>query len=133
LLGYSRQAKALFLIKNKIHLMRHVWNRLFNLTGFRGKTMWDWLRLLFKKQRENKRADVLLEAERERADARIDATQQQGQSEDSSHLAVENALLRELVETQRSQLQVLQEELEAKGRDIQELRVLLQRSQDHRA
>ena len=95
--------------------MRHVWNRLFNLTGFRGKTMWDWLRLLFKKQRENKRADVLLEAERERADALIDATldatQQQGQSEDSSHLAVENALLRELVETQRSQLQVLQEEL----------------------
>jgi hypothetical protein len=123
-----------------------------NLIGFRGKTMWDWLRLLivpavilgatgaliyFAKRRENKRADVLLEAERERADALIDATldatQQQGQSEDSSHLAVENALLRELVETQRRQLQVLQRELEAKGRDIQELQVLLQRSQDERA
>jgi hypothetical protein len=123
-----------------------------NLTGFRGKTMWDWLRLLIvpavilgaigaliylAKRKENKRADVLLEAERERADALIDATldatQQQGQSEDSSHLAVENALLRELVETQRRQLQVLQRELEAKGRDIQELQVLLQRSQDERA
>jgi hypothetical protein len=123
-----------------------------NLTGFRGKTMWDWLRLLIvpavilgaigaliylAKRKENKRADVLLEAERERADALIDATldatQQQGQSEDSSHLAVENALLRELVETQRRQLQVLQRELEAKGRDIQELQVLLQRSQDQRA
>jgi hypothetical protein len=59
-----------------------------NLIGFRGKTMWDWLRLLivpavilgatgaliyFAKRRENKRADVLLEAKRERADARIDA------------------------------------------------------------
>jgi MFS family permease len=40
----------------------------------------------------------------------------------------ENALLRELVETQSSQLQVLQEELEAKRQDIQELHVLLQRS-----
>jgi len=49
--------------------------------------------------------------------------------EDSSHLTAENALLRELVETQRGQLQVLQEELEAKRRDIQELHVLLQRSQ----
>jgi uncharacterized protein HemX len=112
-----------------------------NLTGFRGKTMWDWLGLLivpavilaaigvliyFKKQRENKCADALI-------DATLDATQQQGQSEDSSHLAVENALLRELVETQRRQLQVLQRELEAKGRDIQELQVLLQRSQDERA
>jgi uncharacterized protein YjbI with pentapeptide repeats len=52
--------------------------------------------------------------------------------EDSSHLAAENALLRELVETQRGQLQVLQEELEAKRRDIQELHVLLQRSQGQR-
>ncbi len=52
--------------------------------------------------------------------------------EDSSHLAAENALLRELVETQRGQLQVLQEELEAKRRDIQELYVLLQRSQGQR-
>jgi uncharacterized protein HemX len=108
-----------------------------NLTGFRGKTMWDWLGLLivpavilgaigvliyFKKQRENKCADAL-----------IDATQQQGQSEDSSHLAAENALLRELTQTQRRQLQVLQGELETKGRDIQELQVLLQRSQDQRA
>jgi hypothetical protein len=74
-----------------------------DLTGFRGKTMWDWLGLLivpavilgatgiliyFKKQRGNKRADAL-----------IDATQQQGQSENRSHLATENALLRELVET----------------------------------
>jgi MFS family permease len=40
----------------------------------------------------------------------------------------ENALLRELVETQSIQLQVLQGELEAKRRDIQELHVLLQRS-----
>jgi Pentapeptide repeats (8 copies) len=66
-----------------------------------------------------------------------DATQenapQQGRSEDSSHLAAENALFRELVETQRSQLQVLQEELEAKRREIQELHVLLQHSQDQRA
>jgi uncharacterized protein YjbI with pentapeptide repeats len=52
--------------------------------------------------------------------------------EDSSHLAAENDLLRELVETQRGQLQVLQEELEAKRRDIQELHVLLQRSQGQR-
>jgi uncharacterized protein YjbI with pentapeptide repeats len=52
--------------------------------------------------------------------------------EDSSHLAAENALLRELVETQRGQLQVLQEELEAKRRDIQELHVLLQHSQGQR-
>jgi hypothetical protein len=70
-------------------------------------------------------------------DANLDATQQQGQREDSSHLAAtlaaENALLRELVETQRGQLQVLQGELEAKRRDIQELHVLLQRSQDRRA
>src|SRR5918996_3048842 len=70
------------------------------------------------------------------ADATPDATQQ-GQSEDSSHLAAilaaENALLRELVETYRDQLQVLQGELEAKRRDIQELHVLLQRSQDQRA
>ena len=70
-------------------------------------------------------------------DATSDATQQQGQSEDSSHLAAilasENALLRELLETHRGQLQVLQEELEAKRRDIQELHVLLQRSQDQRA
>jgi hypothetical protein len=40
----------------------------------------------------------------------------------------ENALLRELVENQSSQLQVLQGELEAKDQDIQELQVLLQRS-----
>jgi hypothetical protein len=26
--------------------MRSVWNRLFNLTGFRGKTLWDLLGLL---------------------------------------------------------------------------------------
>jgi hypothetical protein len=69
-------------------------------------------------------------------DATPDATQQ-GQSEDSSHLAAilaaENAMLRELVETCRDQLQVLQGELEAKRRDIQELHVLLQRSQDQRA
>jgi len=69
-------------------------------------------------------------------DATPDATQQ-GQSEDSSHLAAilaaENVLLRELVETYRDQLQVLQGELEAKRRDIQELHVLLQRSQDQRA
>jgi MFS family permease len=39
---------------------------------------------------------------------------------------VENALLRELVETQSSHLQVLQGELEAKRRDIQELQMLLQ-------
>jgi hypothetical protein len=38
----------------------------------------------------------------------------------------ENALLRELVETQSSQLQVLEEELEAKRQDIQELQMLLQ-------
>jgi hypothetical protein len=82
--------------------------------------------IYFKKQRENKRADALI-------DATVDATQQRGQSKDSSHLAVENALLRELVETQRTQLQVLQEELEAKHRDIQELNVLLQHSQGHRA
>jgi chromosome segregation ATPase len=70
-------------------------------------------------------------------DATPDAHQQQGQSEDSSQLAAilaaENALLRELVETYRDQLQILQEELEAKRRDIQELHVLLQRSQDQRA
>ena len=71
------------------------------------------------------------------ADATPDATQQQGQSEGSSHLvailAAENTLLRELVETHRGQVQVLQGELEAKRRDIQELHVLLQRSQDQRA
>jgi hypothetical protein len=86
-------------------------------------TGWGWLRLLivpvtmieatrgliyFKKQRENKRADALV-------DATVDAIQQRGQSKNSSHLAVENALLRELVETQQGQLQVLQEELEAVG------------------
>jgi hypothetical protein len=47
---------------------------------------------MFKKQRENKRANALI-------DATVDATQQRGQSKDSSHLAVENALLRELAET----------------------------------
>jgi uncharacterized protein YjbI with pentapeptide repeats len=26
--------------------MRRAWNRLFNLTGFRGKTLWNWLELL---------------------------------------------------------------------------------------
>jgi hypothetical protein len=102
--------------------------------------MWGWLGLLivpaailgairvliyFKKQRENKCADALI-------DATLDATRQHGQSKESSHLAVENALLRELVETQRGQLQVLQEELKAKDRDIQELQVLLQRSQGQR-
>jgi uncharacterized protein HemX len=96
--------------------------------------MWGWLGLLivpaailgairvliyFKKQRENKRAHALI-------DATLDATRQHGQSKESSHLAVENALLRELVETQRGQLQLIQEELEAKDRDIQELQVLLQ-------
>jgi hypothetical protein len=106
----------------------------------RGKTMWGWLRLLivpavilgatgaliyFKKQRENKRAHVPI-------DATLDATRQHGQSKDSSHLAVENALLRELVETQRGQLQLIQEELKAKNRDIQELRVLLQHGQGQR-
>ena len=102
----------------------------------RGKTMWGWLGLLivpavilgairvliyFKKQRENKRAH-----------ATLDATQQHGQSKENSHLAVENALLRELVETQRGQLQLIQEELEAKDRDIQELQVLLQHGQGQR-
>jgi hypothetical protein len=48
-------------------------------------------------------------------------------------LAAENALLRELVETYLGQLQVLEGGLEAKLRDIQELHVLLQRSQDRRA
>src|SRR5918999_89624 len=71
------------------------------------------------------------------ADATPDATQQQSQSEDSSYLAAilaaENTLLRELVESHRGQVQVLQGELEAKRRDIQELHVLLQRSQDQRA
>jgi hypothetical protein len=75
--------------------------------------------IYFKKQRENKRAHALI-------DATLDATRQHGQSKESSHLAVENALLRELVETQRGQLQLIQEELEAKDRDIQELQVLLQ-------
>ena len=112
-----------------------------NLTDLRGKSMGDWLGFLivpavilgaigaliyFAKQRGNKRADALI-------DAALDATPQQGRSEDSSHLAGEDALLRELVATQRSQLQVLQEELEAKGQDVQALRVLLQRSQDQRA
>lgn len=32
--------------KNKIHSMRRAWNRLFDLTGFRGKTLWDLLGLL---------------------------------------------------------------------------------------
>ncbi len=106
----------------------------------RDKTMWGWLGLLivpavilgaigaliyFAKQRENKRADALI-------DAALDATPQQGRSEGSSHLAGENALLRELVETQRGQLQVLQEDLEARRQDIQELHVLLQRSQGQR-
>jgi hypothetical protein len=109
--------------------------------GNRGKTIWGWLGLLivpavilgairvliyFKKQRENKRAHALI-------DATLDATRQHGQSKESSHLAVENALLRELAETQRTQLQVLKEEVEATGRDIQKLQVLLQRSQDQRA
>jgi predicted Rossmann fold nucleotide-binding protein DprA/Smf involved in DNA uptake len=74
---------------------------------------------------------------RTQADTTPDTTQQQGQSEGSSHLvailAAENTLLRELVETHRGQVQVLQGELEAKRRDIQELHVLLQRSQDQRA
>jgi hypothetical protein len=45
---------------------------------------------------------------------------------------VENALLRELVETQRGQLQLIQEELKIKDRDIQELQVLLQHGQGQR-
>jgi hypothetical protein len=106
----------------------------------RVKTMWGWLGLLivpavilgairvlvyFKKQSENKRADVLI-------DTTLDATRQHGQSKDSNYLAVKNALLRELVETQRGQLQLIQEELKAKDRDIQELQVLLQHGQDQR-
>jgi hypothetical protein len=106
----------------------------------RGKTMWGWLGLLivpavilgairvliyFKKQRENKRAHALI-------DATLDATRQHGQSKDSNYLAVENALLRELVETQRGQLQVLQKELEANDQDVQELQVLLQHGQGQR-
>jgi hypothetical protein len=84
-----------------------------------------WVLIYFKKQRENKRADALI-------DTTLDATRQHGQSKDSNYIAVENALLRELVETQRGQLQVLQEELKAQDRDIQELRVLLQHGQGQR-
>jgi hypothetical protein len=68
--------------------MRSVWNRLFNLTGFRGKTLWDWMSLLivplvivaatavlsyFESERENRRADALRKAETERADALAEA------------------------------------------------------------
>jgi hypothetical protein len=70
--------------------------------------MWRWLGLLIvpavmlgairvlvylEKQRENKRAHAPI-------DATLDATRQHGQSKDSNYLAVENGLLRELVETQ---------------------------------
>jgi hypothetical protein len=64
--------------------VRHVCNKLFNLTGFRGKTLWDLMGLLivplvilgatwvlnyFEGQREEKRADALRKADIERANA----------------------------------------------------------------
>jgi uncharacterized protein YjbI with pentapeptide repeats len=64
--------------------MRRVWNRLSDLMGFRGKTLWDWMALLivplvivaatavlsyFESERENKRAEALRVAEVNRVDA----------------------------------------------------------------
>jgi hypothetical protein len=75
--------------------MRHIWNRLFNLTGFHGKTVWDWLGLLlvpviilgatgaliyFGEQGENKRTDALLEAENQRAEALLEAENQRAEA-----------------------------------------------------
>ena len=75
----------IFLSAGVLYLtIRHVWNRLFDLTGFRGKTLWDLLGLLivplvilgatgvlnyFETERENKRAEALRIAEVNRADA----------------------------------------------------------------
>jgi hypothetical protein len=110
------------IIKNKIRPMRHIWNRLLNLTGFRGKTMWDWLGLLlvpviilgatgaliyFEEQKENKRADALLEVERERAEALAEALLGVERERSEALLEAEKARAEALlkVENQRAQAQ----------------------------
>ena len=83
------------IIKNKIRPMRHIWNRLFNLTGFHGKTAWDWLGLLlvpvvilgatgalvyFGEQAENQRTEALLEAENQRTEALLRVENQRAEA-----------------------------------------------------
>jgi Pentapeptide repeats (8 copies) len=113
------------IIKNKIRPMRHIWNRLFNLTGFLGKTMWDWLGLLlvpvmilgatgaliyFEEQRENKRAGALLEVERERAEALAEALLEVERERSEALLEVENrrAQVQQQIEDDRVRQSVLQ-------------------------
>jgi pentapeptide repeat protein len=91
------------IIKNKIRPMRHIWNRLFNLTGFHGKTAWDWLGLLlvpvvilgatgalvyFGEQAENQRAEALLQIE----DDRVEQSVLQSYIQDMTELLLDKGL-----------------------------------------
>jgi uncharacterized protein YjbI with pentapeptide repeats len=101
--------------------MRRVWNKLFNSTGFQGKTLWDWMSFLivpfvivaaiaglsyFESDRENKhaealrvaevkRADTLRKADIERADALLEAENRRAQAQQE-------------IETDRARQSVLQ-------------------------
>src|ERR687895_261994 len=90
--------------------MRRVWNKLFNSTGFQGKTLWDWMSFLivpfvivaaiaglsyFESDRENKHAEALRVAEVKRADTLLEAENRRAQAQQE-------------IETDRARQSVLQ-------------------------